>query len=232
MRTKVLLCAAALAVSLASSMAQNVYSLNVVGYYNVTIPANGFYMIANQLNTTNNTLAVLSGLQNVADGSQLFKYNGGYAAYGYDGIAGAWGGGPPDPTIQTMNPGEAAFFRDAGGGSGQVLTFVGEVLQNTSPGLINTLPVGNAVRASIVPQSGLLSSTLGVPPEDGDQVFVYNGGYSAYGYDGIALAWGGTLPGGGTVDPGGPPIAVGQGFFYRKVVGAVSTSWVRSFTVQ
>src|ERR1017187_1397087 len=119
MRTKVLFCAAALAVSLASSMAQNVYSLNVVGYYNVTIPANGFYMIANQLNTTNNTLAALSGLQNVADGSFLFKYNGGYAAYTYDGLGGAWLGGPPDPTVQTLNPGEAALFRDAGGGTGQ-----------------------------------------------------------------------------------------------------------------
>src|ERR1035437_6379563 len=96
MRTKVLLCAAALAASLASSMAQNVYSLNVVGCYNVTIPANGLYMIANQLNTTNNSLAGLSALQNVADGSFLYKYAGGYAAYTYDGIAQAWGGGPPD----------------------------------------------------------------------------------------------------------------------------------------
>jgi hypothetical protein len=212
-------------------MAQ-VYSLNVVGYYNVTIPANGFYMIANQLNTTNNTLASLSALQNVADGSGLFKYNGGYAAYVYDGLAGAWGGGPPDPTVQTMNPGEAALFRDAGGGTGQVLTFVGEVLQNTSPGLMNTLPVGNSVRASMVPQAGLATADLGVPPEDGDGIFVYNNGYSAYVYDGLALAWGGTLPGGGTVDPGGPPLAVGQGFFYKKVTGGVSTSWVRSFTVQ
>ena len=67
MRTKVLLCAAALAASLASSMAQNVYSLNVVGYYNVTIPQNGLYMIANQLNTTNNTLDNV--FANVADGS-------------------------------------------------------------------------------------------------------------------------------------------------------------------
>jgi hypothetical protein len=38
MRTKTLLVAAVLAAGLATSMAQNVYSLNVVGYYNVTIP--------------------------------------------------------------------------------------------------------------------------------------------------------------------------------------------------
>jgi hypothetical protein len=217
-----------MAASLASSMAQsNVYSLNVVGYYNVTVPANGFYMVANQLNTTNNSLASL--LPNVADGSQLFKYNGGYSAYVFDGIAMAWGGGPPDPTVQTLNPGEGAFFRDAVGGTGQVLTFVGEVEQGS---LANTLPVGNAVRSSMVPQAGLLTTDLGVPPDDGDIAFVYSGGYSAYVYDGIALAWGGTLPGGGSVDAGGPPIAVGQGFFYKKVTGGLSTSWVRNFTVQ
>jgi hypothetical protein len=211
-------------------MAQNVYSLNVVGYYNVTIPANGFYMIANQLNTTNNSLQAL--LPNVVAGSQFFKYSGGYAAYSFDDISAAWVGGPPDPTVQTLNPGEAGFFRDAGSGSGQVLTFVGEVLQNTSPGLINTLPVGNSVRASMVPQAGLLGTDLKLPGEPGDQLFVYSGGYSSYSFDDISNGWVGTLPGGGTVDLGGPPIGVGQGFFYKKVAGALSTSWVRSFTVQ
>jgi hypothetical protein len=197
-------------------MAQNVYSLNVVGYYNVTIPANGYYMIANQLNTTNNTLGSLIAAP--ADGSVLFKYAGGYAASTYDGIAGAW-----DAPNTTLNPGEAAFFRDAGGGSGQVLTFVGEVLQNTSPGLINSLPVGNSIRASMVPQQGRLTADLLVPAEDGDTVYVYNGGYSADTYDAIAGDWG---------VPGGKTINVGQGFFYKKAVGGVSTSWVRSFTVQ
>jgi hypothetical protein len=58
MRTKTLVCAAALAAGLATSaLAQsNVYSLNVVGYYNVTVPANTFVLVGNQLNTTNNTL--------------------------------------------------------------------------------------------------------------------------------------------------------------------------------
>src|ERR1035437_742604 len=52
MRTKVLLCAAAMAASLASSMAQNVYSLNVVGYVNVTLPAQQFYAVANPLDAS------------------------------------------------------------------------------------------------------------------------------------------------------------------------------------
>ena len=213
-----MLCAAALAASLASSMAQNVYSLNVVGYYNVTIPPNGLYMIANQLNTTNNTLDSL--LPSVADGSGFFKYNGGYAAYAYDATIPGW-----TTTGITLNPGEAAFFRDTVGGSGQVLTFVGEVLQNTSPGLVNTLPIGNSIRSSMVPQAGRATADLAIPGEDGDGLFIFNGGYAAYAYDA-------TIPGWTSADPGGPIIQVGQGFFYKKLAGGVSTSWVRSFTVQ
>ena len=218
MRTKVLLCAAALAASLASSMAQNVYSLNVVGYYNVTIPASGLYMLANQLNTTNNTLGSL--IPAPADGSQFFKYAGGYSGATYDAIGGAW-----DAPNFTMNPGEAGFFKDPNGGTGQVLTFVGEVLQNTSPGLVRPggLPVGLSMVSSMVPQQGKVSADFQVPAEDGDQVFVYSGGYSGDTYDAIAGDWG--IPGGMTVN-------VGQGFFYKKAVGGVSTVWVRSFTVQ
>src|SRR6267378_4268086 len=57
MRTKTLLCAAALAAGVVSSMAQsNVYSLNVVGYVNKPFK-NGLYtLVSNPLNGTNNTL--------------------------------------------------------------------------------------------------------------------------------------------------------------------------------
>ena len=48
-------------------MAQ-VYSLNAVGYINVTIPP-GFSIVANQLNTTNNNLSPLLDSQIACDGS-------------------------------------------------------------------------------------------------------------------------------------------------------------------
>ena len=49
MRTKVLICAAALAAASAfTTMAQNVYSLNIVGYINVPL-IEGFNLVANQL---------------------------------------------------------------------------------------------------------------------------------------------------------------------------------------
>jgi len=213
MRTKVLLGAAALAAGLASTaMAQsNVYSLNVVGYYNVPLGAAQKLMIANQLNTTNNTIGSL--LANVADGANFFKYNGGFASYQYDGLGQVW---DPDGNA-TMNPGEGGFFVSP---SATTLTFVGEVLQGS---LTNTLPIGTKVmRSSIVPQSGGVTSVLGLPGEDGDNLFTYNGGYSSYQYDGLGLVW----------DPTEPVISVGQAFFYTKSGSSVSSSWVRNFTVQ
>jgi len=69
MKTKSLLIAAAtLAVGVITSQAA-VYSQNVVGYYNVTVPAKGFYMIGSQLNldNTNSINTLFSGL--ISDGN-------------------------------------------------------------------------------------------------------------------------------------------------------------------
>src|SRR5512139_1316589 len=57
MRTKTLLAMAAMSVAAATSWAQ-VYSVNAVGYVNVTIPADGakLALLANPLNGTNNQL--------------------------------------------------------------------------------------------------------------------------------------------------------------------------------
>jgi hypothetical protein len=212
MRTKTLLCLAALAAGAATSMAQsNVYSLNVVGYINVTVPANGFALIANQLNTTNNTIGAL--IPTASDGAQFFKYNAGYTAYTYDGLSAAW---TPDGNA-TLNPGEGGFFKN-NTASAVTLTFVGEVMQGS---LTNTLPKGYAIRSSIVPQAGTLTA-LGVPGEDGDQVFTYNAGYTTYTYDGLSAAW----------TPSEPTIAVGQSFFIKKSTTSVTNVWIRNFTVQ
>jgi len=89
--------------------------------------------------------------------------------------------------------------------------------------LTNTLPLNTkSLRSSIVPQQGGITSVLGLPAEDGDQLFTYAGGYSAYQYDGLGDAW----------DPTEPVLNVGQSFFYIKNGTSVSSSWVRNFTVQ
>src|SRR2546427_12593550 len=73
MRTKTLLLTAALtAAGALSSMAQ-VYSVNIVGYINLTIPK-GFSMIANQLNASpDNTLATV--LASVPENTTVYKFN-------------------------------------------------------------------------------------------------------------------------------------------------------------
>ena len=221
MRTKVLLCAAALAASLASSMAQsNVYSLNVVGYYNLTVGAGQKVMIANQLNTTNNTIGSLLASPMVNNNDQLFKYAGGFTAYQFITALGGW---DPDGN-GTLNPGEAAFYVPS---VATTLTFVGEVEQGS---LTNTLPLSTKVlRASIVPQAGAISTTLLLPGDNNDQLFTYNtaqnsGGYAAFQFISALGGW----------DPGEPMLSVGQGFFYIKAATALpaNANWVRNFTVQ
>ena len=216
MRIKVLLCAAALAASLASSMAQsNVYSLNVVGYYNLTVAAHSKVMIANQLNTTNNTIGSLLAPPMVNNNDSLYKYAGGFSTSLYSTDDGQW---DPDPTV-TMNPGEAVFYVPS---VTTTLTFVGEVLQGS---LTNTLPLNvKVMRSSMVPQQGGVSSVLGVPFDNNDSLYLYNAGYSTYLYSTDDGQW----------DPNEPVINVGQGFFYVKAATAnpANAHWVRNFTVQ
>jgi hypothetical protein len=224
MRTKVLLCAAALAASLATSMAQsNVYSLNVVGYYNITVGALQQVMIANQLNTTNNTLGSLLAPPMVNNNDILYKYSGGFSLSQYSTDDGQW---DPSPAV-TLNPGEAAFFKNEQSAITETLTFVGEVLQGS---LTNTLPINiQVMRSSIVPQQGLVSTTLGLPFDNNDLLYVYNvlqnhGSYTLYQYSTDDGQW----------DPNEPTINVGQGFFYKKAATALpaNANWVRNFTVQ
>jgi hypothetical protein len=224
MRTfKALLGVAALAAGIATSMAQsNVYSLNVVGYYNLTVGSHQQVMIANQLNTTNNTIGALLTPPMVANNDIIYKFNGGFSLSQYSTDDGQW---DPDPTV-TLNPGEAVFYKNAQA-STETLTFVGEVLQGQ---LVNTLPLGvQVMRSSMVPQQGLVSTDLGVPYDNNDLLYVYNtlqnsGGYSLYQYSTDDGQW----------DPSEPTIAVGQGFFYKKASTAnpANANWVRNFTVQ
>jgi hypothetical protein len=216
MRTKTLLCAAVLAAGVATSaVAQsNVYSLNVVGYYNVPVTANHYILVGNQLNTTNNTLGGV--IPNPPPGSQFQAFqNGGLTAYTFDEFDLVW---VPNGNA-SLAPGQGGYFQSP---VATTLTFVGEVKQGS---LTNTF-IKNAyvVSASIVPQAGTPNS-LGVPAEAGDQMQTFNNGFSAFTFDEFDLVW---TPG----DPNGPALSVGQAFFYRKSPTATQTNWIRNFTVQ
>ncbi|MGC8742778.1 MAG: hypothetical protein ACP5T0_02720 [Verrucomicrobiia bacterium] len=213
MKTKALILTAAVAVAGAiAASAQTVYSVNVVGYVNVTIKP-GFNLIANPLNTTNNTIAAL--LPNVPGGTMLFKYvsGQGYSVYTFDDLDMAW---TPNGNA-TLNPGEGAFIRNPTS-SDFVITFVGEVLQGS---LTNTLPVGFSIKSSMVPQQGAVDSVLQFPAQGGDFIYKYipGQGYNVYTFDDLDLVW----------TPSSPIINVGEAFFVRR---SSAGSWVRNFNVQ
>jgi len=201
------------AAGLATSMAQNVYSLNVVGYYNVTIPANGgLQMIVNQLDTPDNTLVSL--VKDVPDGTQFFKWTGSaFALSLYEdlGDGGEWS------TDFSMAPGEGGFIKN-NSGTPLTITFVGEVKQGE---LVNPIPAGYSLLGSIVPQAGGVSSNLEMPAADGDQLFKWTGtAYDTYLYEDLGE--------GGEWGPAEPTVNVGEGFFIRK---NVAVDWVRNFAV-
>jgi hypothetical protein len=209
MRTKALLGAAILAAGLASSMAQNVYSLNVVGYYNVPVPANQYVMVANQLTTTNNTLGGI--LPTVPPGSIFQKFGAGWSAYVFDDADLVW---TPNASA-TLAPGEGGFFKSP---VATTLTFVGEVKQGS---LTNDLPIGlYTVVGSQVPQAGT-ATALGIPGEAGDVLQKWNNGWSAFVFDDADLVW----------TPSVPSFGVGEAFFYKKSPTATQSKWIRNFTV-
>jgi hypothetical protein len=207
MRTKTLLLTAALSLAGIATSSAQVFSANIVGYYNKTVPAGQFALLANQLkNGTNGLSQILSG---AADGDLVFVWNGsGYASSLF--IAGiGW-----DPELQ-VNPGEGFFYRN-NGASPATITFVGEVPTGS---LTNTLNVGLNLKGAIVPQAGDLDTVHGLQGNDGDVIYKWAG----TGWNPqvpiyiVGIGW----------DPAAT-VTVGEGFFYRNT-GTGTRTWVRTF---
>jgi len=224
MRTKTLLLSGVVAALSSACVMAQVYSLNAVGYINVTVPPN-FSIIANQLNTTNNNVSPMLDSQlgdGFHNGISLFKYAAGsYTVLTVDTTASPPWDGPA--TTSTLNPGEAAFIYNPYP-TNVTLTFVGTVLQGS---LTNTLVQNFNLISSMVPQAGALDTNMSLTPTPGDTVFFYaNGGYVVYTADPSSPSgW----DGGFTGVPNPTP-AVGEGFFYYtpNVSGEL---WIRSFSV-
>ncbi len=187
MKTKTLLiAAAALAVGVISSQAQ-VYSQNVVGYMNTTIPANGFQIIGSQLiggsdvNATNGDInaTLLTGLvsspndpPSSSSNSVVYVWNGsGYAKYFYFNQADAttWQGSPypagwyTDAGISAnvyLSQGKSAFIQNHSG-SPMTVTVVGTVFQGTNVSTIN--PGYNLVNLQAPVSTNLVVAGYGLP---------------------------------------------------------------------
>lgn len=208
MRTKLILTTAALGVASSLGATAQVYSVNAVGYINVTIPAGGLKIVANQLNTGGNTANEV--LPNAPDGTFLYKYS---VEDGYVPIQRIFGEWTPN---ETLAPGEAFFVAAPAGDTDLTLTFVGEVPQGQLEVELNE---GLNLVSSPVPQAGGVTEDLGYPAEEGD--FVYQWDVENQAYVPIQYIF-------GEWSPSEPQIAVGEGFFISR--GEAGT-WTRDFSV-
>jgi len=228
-----ILAAALTALGSAAVMAQtNVYSLNAVGYVNVTLYP-GFNMVADQLQSGTNTIgSLINDATGQYDKMVVFKWTGtGFQSDTANSLISTFADNWINGGVITLNPGEAAWIKWTNT-TPATLTFVGTVPQGT----LNTTIAGNAsfsMISSQVPQGGDLATDLGFTNfNQGDTMYVFAGSnqsYKVYNYN-TNTGNSGYLQNftGGTGDP---ILAVGQGFWYKTGVGAPLTTWSRTFSV-
>jgi len=206
MKTKALLLAGLVTLAgVAASEAQTVYSVNAVGFVNVTVPT-GFSLIANPLLNGDNLVAtILTGAPN---GATIYKFNTGTGSYVSSTKSfGTWN----NPL--SIAPGEGFFLRNTG--APYTLTFTGEVAQGS---LSNPIAAGFQIVSSQVPVSGALSADLNFPAANGDVIYRFNPATQSYTSSTFSFgSW-----------SGNPQIAVGEAFFSKKN-GA--TTWSRTFSI-
>jgi hypothetical protein len=210
MRTKLLAAAAILAAGFATAQAQNVYSLNIVGYVNYTQPANTFRIAGNPLNQANNDVANVFTAAPNYPGTIVYKRNSsgtGYDSATFDPDLEGW-----DTTLD-VSPGAGLWIKTPAGNT-FTNTFVGEVVLNST----NVVPAGYSLKSPILAQGGLLETELNYPAGFGDIISVFNGvGYDNYTLDPDLEAW----------DPSEPNIPVAQGFWIFNP--GAQKNWIRNF---
>jgi len=183
MRTKtLLLAAAAVAVGISASVAQTVYSVNAVGYVNLTLKT-GYNLIGNPLNGTNNNINTTIPV--APQDSLIIRWNPATQSFSGaetyfdvgDPAVNGWYDNVPERSTVSINPGEGFFFFLPAPANNYVVTFVGEVPQGN---LTNTIPANYSFKSSIVPQSVAIEN-VGFPGVQDMQYFIWNPDTQAYG---------------------------------------------------
>ena len=224
MKTRILLTAVSL---LAANTFAQVHSTNVVGYVNVSIPANKLAILGVPLNGISNDLNTLIVLP-PGDCGVIYRFDVGLQNYRdpinwFDGV-GWFSPSDPNPTI---NPGEGFWLQNVCAVD-LPFVFMGEILGGTYN---NALPGGNNLKlaSSIVPRADTLTG-LGFPTADGDTEYAFDVATQNYKepYNYFAgFGWFSANPD----DPGplGPVIQVATGF-WTQIPGPGKT-WTQIFRV-
>ncbi len=146
MRTKTLfIAAAALAAGVASSMAQNVYSVNIVGYVSAPNPINQYIILANPLdNGTNDLYSLLPSAPN----NSVVQVLAGGVLQNSTKNKGNW-----LPTDFIIPPGNGFFYKAPSAGT---TTFVGSSPTTNNAALAGSVTV---LAGSTIPFSGTLTDS-------------------------------------------------------------------------
>ena len=242
MRTKTVLLSALLgALGSVSVIAQtNVYSLNVVGYVNITVLPGYNQISCPLIASPDNTIGTLfNNASGIYTGDSIYTYDTTTGALILDS-AETIGTRPPATTnangwtfagTNALNPGVGAWFYN-GASTNVTLTIVGTV---ASGSLTNTLVTGFNMVGSILPTSGDLCSnalTTLTNYNIGDSVYVFSGGTSGafeifQSGTGRPYAFGYNSNWNSTGDPIVPN--VGQGFWYDN--SGATVNWVENYAV-
>jgi len=209
MRTKTLLIAAAAFVAGIVSSEAQVYSANVVGYVNVTLPAGALVLASNPLDDGTNTANDL--LASLPNKSTIQIWNG----TGFTQIAKTATGFSPNPSLPV---GTGFFVKSV---SNFTNTFVGNVIPAPGGGqTTNVLAAGALLLVgSTLPVSGTFNDVgtnafnLNATLPNKSTIQIWNG----TGFTQIAKT--------ATGFAGNPPLSVAQGFFVKSVS---TTNWVQT----
>jgi hypothetical protein len=226
MRTKTLLiAAAALAVGIGSSLAQT-YSANIVGYYNVTVPANKFGLIAIQLTDASGSYQINSQLTNgVANNSALLVWNGSsFDSYAY--FAGfGWYDQAFNLATNSVPSGTSALIQNGDTVNPMTFTVVGTVPTNVT----THIPAGFGFYSMGSPVATNIDSTLAAfPCQNNDVYYAWNSASQTYSTNYAYFAGFGWYDQSFVLSYPTPP--VGQGFLYQNN-GSV-TNWHYVFMPQ
>lgn len=252
MRTKALLCAAAVAAGAVSAMAQsNVYSLNIVGYVNLNAtPGYSFTCAPLAAGVTNGLNEVLppntydSGLgYGPFDGDQVLLWTGvSWRIIGLDsgsptGFRDGSGAAIAAPVIAA---GQGFLYNNVQGVA-ETLTYVGSVRTGTTtvnfPATPTMYAAGSAVPFSggvtnVLQFSNVYDSAQGYGPLDGCQIekAIITAGGQITGFSVISFDTGSKTGFRNTsgAEVAEPTINPAQGFFFNNVNGAV-TPWTQVF---